>query len=49
MRNKRPLSEEEFKEKIDRQNDRVCGLLINIVVSMITAMFISLLALKGFN
>lgn len=49
MKNKRPLSEEEFNEKIDRQNDRFCGLLVNVVVSMITAMFISILALKGFN
>lgn len=32
--------EDEFNEKIDRQNSKVCGLVINILVSLITALFV---------
>ena len=46
MKSRKQLSETEFNEKIDRQNDRVCGLIINVFVSVVTSLIMTLLCLK---
>lgn len=40
-------AQEEFEKKIDDQNNRVCGLVVNITVSMITTIIVFYLLTKA--
>jgi hypothetical protein len=41
------MNKEEFEKKIDDQNSRISGLIVNIAVSLITTIIVFCLLKKG--
>lgn len=41
------MNKEEFEKKIDDQNQRISGLIVNITVSLITSIIVFCLLRKG--